>query len=491
MKEKKLLIMGVDGTAWHYINYGLEKRKLPNIKKLMEKGIYGKLRSMIPPTTFPVWMCFATGKNPAKIGHYGYVKKLRNSYETNVDVLGCFLKLDSFWKILNRNNIPVGIVNIPYNFPPEETDKFMVSIAESYHTPEGENTCYPPELEKEITEKLGKREYEGSYAYFNKPIDEQLKESMNFIKNRSELNEFLLKKYGKDIQVFMTVFFADRLHHFILDYDKLMVYYEELDRELGRLIKNYNPDNIIFMSDHGGGKAVKEFYINEWLIKEGYLKVKGKKRILNQVGINLENLQKTAAFLGIDNWLVKKLGRDFLENKIRKNIPTKKTPIEDAEIDWSETKACCLHDNGGIFINLKGREPEGSVPGDQYGELRKEIMEKLRNLEDNGKKLEIEVHKREDIYKGLYLEDAPDIVYCIENFDYVPKTGLSGEVFVEPRDPGNHKLHGLFIASGTDFKTGKLQENAELIDVVPTILKMHGIEKDPDIDGKALDILKK
>ena len=40
----RLLIIGVDGTSWNYINYGLEKGKLPNIKKLIDTEISGNFK---------------------------------------------------------------------------------------------------------------------------------------------------------------------------------------------------------------------------------------------------------------------------------------------------------------------------------------------------------------------------------------------------------------------------------------------------------------
>lgn len=46
--------------------------ELRNFKKMEEYGIYGKLRSCIPASTIPDWMVMFTGKDPGKLGIYGF-----------------------------------------------------------------------------------------------------------------------------------------------------------------------------------------------------------------------------------------------------------------------------------------------------------------------------------------------------------------------------------------------------------------------------------
>lgn len=489
---KKLLIVGIDGADWGYLNYGIKKGKLPTIKSLMQKGSYGKLKSVIPPVTLVSWLCFSSGQNPGKVGHFGYIKKLKNSYDFDVKIRDVFSKITPFWKRLNEKGIKVGIVNIPYTFPPQKTDKFMVCIAESFHIPKGKNSCYPKQLESEIIKNLGEREYNTTYNYFNKPVDERLQDSIVYLKNKAKLSEFLLKRYSRKIQCFMTVFFPDQLHHFLTDKEKTMEYYKQLDKEIKKFIRIYKPDNILLLSDHGEGPVKKEFYVNEFLMKNNLLKLKKKKKFLNKIGVTLENLQRLSSIFKLDAKLVKILPRSFIETYIRPNIPSKKIRIKDVKIDWAKTIAFSFNNSsGGIYINLKGREPEGIVEKKDYEKTAKQIINKLKNLKDpkTNKKLKVEAYMKEEIYKGKYIEDSPDIVYAIEDWDYIPKTALPGNVFKQPRDPGNHKLYGIFIMAGKNIKKGKV-EDAELIDISPTILKLFDVEKTKDVDGKVLDIFK-
>lgn len=490
-------MIGVDGADWGYLNYGLEKGKLPTIQKLMKEGTHGRLKAVIPPISLVSWLSFASGQNPGRIGHYGYIKKVENSYKTEIKFIGAYSRIKIFWQRLNKKKIKVGIVNLPYLYPPIKTDKFMVSFSETWRSKswdalKGADTCFPKELGVEVVKKLGKLDYEVTYSYFDESADKRIEKSITYLKNRSKLNKFLLKKYGSEIDFFMTVFNPDRIHHFITDKEKTLKYYIELDKEIKSLIKNFKPDDTFMVSDHGEGPVKKEFYVNEFLMKNNLLKLKKKGSFLNTIGFNLENIQKVLSVFKLDSILIRILPRNIIENHIKKKIPSKNLRILDAEIDWKRTTAFSLDNSGGgIFLNVKGREPEGIVEKKDYEKTMEDIITRLKNLKDpeTGKKLRVDAFKKSEVYHGEFIGEAPDVVYSIEDWDYIPKTALSGKVFKNPRDPGNHKQYGVFIASGKDIKSGEIK-NAEFIDIAPTILKMYGIKKPEDMDGKILDIFK-
>ena len=58
----------------------LRRRRLPNIRRLMEVGCYGRLESVIPPITVPAWMCMATSQDPGSLGVYGFRNRVDHSY---------------------------------------------------------------------------------------------------------------------------------------------------------------------------------------------------------------------------------------------------------------------------------------------------------------------------------------------------------------------------------------------------------------------------
>src|SRR4029453_4323386 len=80
-------------------------------------------------------------------------------------------------------------------------------------------------------------------------------------------------------------------------------------------------------------------------------------------------------------------------------------------VDWSQTKAYAVG-LGQIYFNLKGREAKGIVSaGEEDRKLQDEIRDKLLPLKDpeTGDRIFQDLYKRDDIYKGEYIQMAPDL----------------------------------------------------------------------------------
>ena len=73
----KILVLGLDCAAPELL-FGFDD--LPNIRRLMEVGAYGRLESVIPPITVPAWMCMATSQDPGSLGIYGFRNRVDHSY---------------------------------------------------------------------------------------------------------------------------------------------------------------------------------------------------------------------------------------------------------------------------------------------------------------------------------------------------------------------------------------------------------------------------
>lgn len=160
--------------------------------------------------------------------------------------------------------------------------------------------------------------------------------------------------------------------------------YKETDRVLGETLKRMSPeDQLVVLSDHGFAPFRKAVHLNRWLADAGYLVFKPGEQPAN------------ALFGGVD---------------------------------WSQTKAYALGLNG-IFINQRGREPEGSVSVAETKALKASIIEQLVDATDpeSGDSLVRRVFDRDDIYSGLAVDEAPDLVVGYEkNYRVSWQTSLGG-----------------------------------------------------------------
>lgn len=516
--RSKVLVIGLDGATFDLIRPWAKKGKLPNFANLMRNGISGELVSPFPFVTPTSLASFMTGKNPGKHGIIDFRIRQNGSYNraivnsTNIDG-------ETLWTILSDAGLKVGVVHVPLTHPPRRVNGFIVS---SYILSPSIST-YPPNLKEELTREIDGyvRARANVIMYFRGMEDNYLKLIYDITEKEAEATFYLLRKYAWDF--FMTYFYwGEQLQHNFWGFmdpehpahnpngenrygNAILQYYQKVDNIVGNILEKA-PKNTttIILSDHGFGPLYKEVHINHWLRDLGLLKLKkGMKRklsreLLSEFGLARERIPN---LLGLPS--LKILFRIFPRTLVKKMsgfIPTERPLISD--IDYEQTKAYSAGYVGQIFINLKGREPEGVVkPGKEYEELVNCIMEKLYELTDpeNGEKIVEKIFKKEEVYQGEHANQAPDILFMMKDMTYIVRGhcggfegfefGLKPGVIVESSpnmEYAWHRENGLFIASSPQIRKGAKIDNARIIDLMPTILHIMGVPIPFDLDGRVL-----
>ena len=242
--------------------------------------------------------------------------------------------------------------------------------------------------------------------------------------------------------------------------DAIEKVYRRADALVGKLQEKL-PKNTTFMvmSDHGFHTFRRGVNLNTWLVQHGYMVFDGQ-----------ESPKK-----GLDDLF----GRgQFWEG-----------------VDWSRTRAYAVG-LGQIYFNLKGRESRGIVsPGAEYDALQKEIGEALAKEVDPDDKAQIfrSVYKRDEIYKGEYLRNAPDLQVGFNDGYRVGWQDTMGGVqrtFVENNNrkwSGDHCATATEISGGVFFSSRKVANEApHIMDLAPTVLELLGVPLQKDFDGKPL-----
>jgi len=164
-------------------------------------------------------------------------------------------------------------------------------------------------------------------------------------------------------------------------------------------------------------------------------------------------------------------------------------------VDWRRTRAYAIG-LGQIYFNLRGRESQGVVSsGAEYKALQDEIAAKLVGLRDpdDNARVFADVYKRDDIYKGDYIQNAPDLQVGFNDGYRVGWQDSLGGVKRTIVDNNNRKWSGDHCATATEISGGVLFTNLKLqkdqphiMDLAPTILKLLGAPLPAGLDGNPL-----
>ncbi|CAD7776728.1 MAG: Type I phosphodiesterase / nucleotide pyrophosphatase [Candidatus Methanoperedenaceae archaeon GB50] len=493
MNVPRVLVLGLDGATWELLMPWIKQNILPNFKKFIMSGCYGKLESTIPADSPQAWNAIYTGKNPSKHGILGFLRFTHNNYFwrpiTSKDRKG-----ESIWTLLAKNNQKSIVFNAPFTYPPEEINGIMIS---GLGTPSKDsNFIYPLSFKKEFLSKFPDYGVHFREEIFNtKPPEEFLKYIDKIVTAKIEAFKYLVFQYPWDL--FLGVFRStDLLQHFFWgNKDILLYYYKKFDNLLGYIIQNVGENvYIIVCSDHGFGPVFSYVYINCWLEQLGLLKFRKKtfnlSSSLSKFGITAENANKILLRLGLGNfaWKIKKLS--FLE-KLLQIIPSSLYGYM-LDIDWSKTKAYFIEGSGGMInINLKSRQPRGTVDEKDYESFRNYIICEAEKLIDPTKKqkIVIKAFTKEELF-GNDSYEIPDIILQRNEGYVLLGYHPAGKIFASNppsgvKRPADHRQYGIFVAKGSYIKQGECVK-AKVIDIAPTILHILDIPIPEDMDGRVL-----
>lgn len=150
-------------------------------------------------------------------------------------------------------------------------------------------------------------------------------------------------------------------------------------------------------------------------------------------------------------------------------------------IDWSRTKAWPQRAVY-IYVNLKGRDPDGIVDPEEYEDVRTQIIDALYSYVDpeTGRRPILFAIRKEDArILGLYGDRIGDVIYALN-----PEFRGEHGTFLPTAEHEIGSLRGLLIISGPGVKRGVvLKRNVWLTDIVPTVCHILDLPVPRDAEG--------
>ncbi len=124
--DHPVIVIGVDGLEWRVMLPMLREGRLPNMRRLLEAGTFGKLETLLPTLSPAIWTSVETGKVPAKHGIPNFASMDEKTREprlyTNND-----RETKALWNIFSDSGRRVGCVGWWMTFPAEEINGTMVA----------------------------------------------------------------------------------------------------------------------------------------------------------------------------------------------------------------------------------------------------------------------------------------------------------------------------------------------------------------------------
>ena len=465
---KKAIFLGFDGLDPAVTERLMAEGRLPHFTQLKQQGGYRRLRTTFPALSPVAWSTFATGVNPAKHNIFDFLNRDLRTYapelssakvtRTSVEMRR---KSEPFWKILGRHHVRSTILRVPITFPPEAFNGRLLSAMctpdlrgtqgsfSSFSSPEGaiegppgesipfrvrrsrleiQGQSYPlrqdeytPWIRLQFPSARGIVRFllthpEPGFLLYATPVQIDPEDpalpishprcyaiylakllgsfsTLGMAEDTWALNEgvigqaaFLTQAHSIQ-QEREAMFFSaldhtrrgvvacvfdttDRVQHMCFGQrDVIDALYIDMDRVLARTLKYVDADTALFvLSDHGFCAFRRGVNLNTWLRQEGYLAL----------------LDDAAEESG-----------DYFDG-----------------VDWARTRAYTFGLSG-VYLNLRGREAQGTVPPDQADALRRELVTKLNGLRDGNESNAVAiraVYPATEIYHGPYLGAAPDLI---------------------------------------------------------------------------------
>jgi arylsulfatase A-like enzyme len=138
-----------------------------------------------------------------------------------------------------------------------------------------------------------------------------------------------------------------------------------------------------------------------------------------------------------------------------------------------------------VYINLKGRDPEGTVEPADYGKVQQQIIDALLTYIDpkTGKRpVSLALSKQDARIMGLYGDWVGDVIYAV----YPWVAGQHGNI-LPTAEWGIGSLKALLTFTGPGIKKGhRLERTCNLIDIVPTICYLLDLPLPSTTEGAVL-----
>lgn len=144
----RTIVLGFDGMDPVLARRWIDDGKMPNFRRLAERGSFQPLPTTNPPQSPVAWASFATGTNPGAHGLFDFLKRNADTYAPEyaiahtegdgrkVEFLGFSIPLSEpsvvssrvgkpFWSAAEEAGLRASVLRVPVTFPPDDITRML------------------------------------------------------------------------------------------------------------------------------------------------------------------------------------------------------------------------------------------------------------------------------------------------------------------------------------------------------------------------------
>lgn len=519
MKRNRLLLIGFDAGDTELIEQWCEEGVLPHISQMRERGVWGRMQTTAEVVHVSAWPSIFTGATPDEHGLYhAYV--MHPGEQNPVRPRPEQSPVPFLWRLLDDAGKHCVIMDAFMTCPlrPFGGAQIVEWGTWSWFS---EPTILPDELKREMTKQIGGYPAEDhSKVGMTPPPDPDgfYQRILAGVAKKTEAVRWLMSR--EDWDLFLVVFGESHSagHYFWHYHDPAYIthpaggggplqtalrdVYIALDRAVGELMAAAGEDvTVMLVSGDGMGPN----YSGSHMLPE----------LLSRMALFNHVPQGDEAADGPAPKAIKKDMLSTLRNMVPKSVRSavSRTLLprsvnerlslrwKTAGISWEHTQAFLIENanEGYIRINLKGREPQGTVePGAAYEALCDQLYRALQGMTNpaNGQLAAHKVYKTDEIYRGPRRSHMPDLIVTWNEAAQIT-TELATEAYgvvrhaapgceVAPYYSGNHRPNAFTVAVGPGIAPGTILEGASIMDLAPSILSHFHVDPPAYMPGRVL-----
>ncbi|MFH0796853.1 MAG: alkaline phosphatase family protein, partial [Candidatus Omnitrophota bacterium] len=429
--------IGLDGVPFSLLENLTSQGVMSHTGKVIAQGKFQKMDSSIPEVSSVAWSSIITGKNPGQHGIFGFTDLVPKTYRLRFPNYHD-LQSQTFWM---ENNLRSILVNIPATYPVKEINGIHIS---GFVSLELEKAVHPKSLIpflKEIDYRL-----DTDSALAHKSLDlflEDLDKTLNaqialyrHLWNSQTWGLFFLVFTGTDrLMHFLWKAYQDEQNQYHRDF---LNHFRKIDGVIGEISANLNPDDLLLIiSDHGFEDIRYHVNINLLLKEAGFLRAR-------------ENPSQSPFCKGG-----------------RRGIRGEEGGGEEMCLPIGEGTRAFALDPARIYLNREGKYPQGAVSDPECETLLKKLIDIFSNLEKDGEKVIRSVYRKEEIYHGPFLEQAPDLILVGARGFNLKANFKADELYSRDIFTGKHSQDDAFLA--VNYPEVAIPDNLNVCDI-PGIL---------------------